>query len=302
MAHAFLKPSTISSAMLGLLEREIVLPRLVWRFGQADFTGQANDTMTIRVPARLTARDYEWRTRTAEIQTDDLTETKVNVTLNKHPYSAVKCTDEELTLDIKDFGAQVGAPQVRAVAERLENYLVAEMTASAPQTTLTLDPANPVHTIIDARQALNKAFVPNGDRVLVVDPEIESALLKTEQLLRVDASGSDSALRDATIGRIAGFTAVVSNALPAGTAYAFHKTAFVLATVAPTVPDGVTMGRSATYQDLGMRWIRDYDARFLQDRSIVSTFAGVAHVADGPDDADVDVLPEFVRAVRITAA
>ena len=45
---------------------------------------------------------------------DELTETKVDVTLDTAVYSAVPVTDEELTLDITDFGAQILEPQVRA--------------------------------------------------------------------------------------------------------------------------------------------------------------------------------------------
>src|SRR5688572_10574306 len=106
MANTFLKPEVIARTALQLLQREIVLPRLVWRFGQADFQGAKDDTITLRLPAVLTARDYEWRTRTAAIVIDDLTEVGVDVTLDTHPYSAVAITDEQLTLDIVSFGGQ----------------------------------------------------------------------------------------------------------------------------------------------------------------------------------------------------
>jgi hypothetical protein len=48
---------------------------------------------------------------------------------------------------------------------------------------------------------------------------------------------------------------------------------------APIIPAGVTFGAGVSYQGLALRFIRDYDSAFLQDRAIVSAFAG-AEVLD----------------------
>lgn len=302
MANSFLAAQTIARTTLGLLQREIVLPNLVWQNPIASFSGQLSDTVSVRLPARLTARDYEWRTRSTAITVDDLAETKVDVSLDTHLYSAVQVTDEELTLSISTFGEQVLAPQVRSVAERLENKVAAEMTGADYLTSheITLDTTEPFNTAVDARALLNLQNVPQGDRALVLGANMESAFLKSQHFNRADQSGSDSALREALIGRVAGFPVFVSNALPANTGIAFHRTAFVLSTAAPQVPDGVTYGSRQSHEGLAMRWIRDYDAQYLRDRSIVSTFMGTNHIPDLPDDADADATPEVVRAVKIT--
>ena len=57
MPNTFLKPETIARTGLGLLRRELILPRLVTRLGIEDFRGAKNDTVNVRVPARLAARD-----------------------------------------------------------------------------------------------------------------------------------------------------------------------------------------------------------------------------------------------------
>ena len=267
MAHTFLKPTVIVRTALGLLLREIVL-----------------------------------RDRANQIVTDDLTETKVDVSLDTHVYHAVAVTDEELTLDIADFGAQVLTPQVRAVAEDIEDQVAAEMTAATYPTTLTLDTAKPEDTLVDARAALNKANVPHGDRFAVLGADMESVFLKSEALKRVDASGSDSALRQAEIGPLRGFTIFSSNAIPANQGYAFHRTGYVLSLRAPRVPDGATFGRSESHAAMAMRWLRDYDAAYLRDRSVVSVFTGTNIVADGPDGPDPGTAPDFVRAVKLVMA
>jgi hypothetical protein len=307
--NSFIKPERIAAQALGLLEREIVLPALVWRNAGGDFAGAAGDTISIRVPARTTARTRTLRgTRpTASegegiITMDTLTETKVDVTLDTDVYSAVPITDEELTLDITDFGAQIAEPQVRAIAEGIENALVAEMTAATYATTIYMGaaPTDPYDSIVDARVALNKANVPMSERYLVVGSDFEGILLKSDELHQADKAGSDSALRDATIGRLAGFSqVVVSNALPSDVGFAFHRTAYVLGMRAPAIPTGATFGASRSAFGLSMRWIRDYDFRNVQDRSLFDVYIGTNIVADGPDSADAGTEPDFVRAVKL---
>lgn len=303
MANFFLKATRIAAASLGLLEREIILPRLVWRDAGGDFSGAFGDTISLRVPSRTTARTRTFRGARPSasegngvIVMDDLAETKVDVTLDTAPYSAVAITDEELTLDITSFGEQILRPQVRAVGEAVENAIAAEMVgATYPaghNLTMPTGPTDdPFDTIVDARVALNKANVPMNDRFLVVGADLEGVFLKSDHLNRVDASGTDSALRNATIGRLAGFEAViVSNALPANMGFAFHRTAYVLSMRAPVVPDGATYGASQSFEGLAMRWIRDYDFRNVQDRSLIDTYIGTNIVADGPGTNEVQTV------------
>lgn len=305
MANSYLKAEKISATAIGLLQREIVLPGLVWTNAAGSFKGAAGDTITMRVPARTQARSRTLRGArgTASegngiIQMDELTEHSVDVVLDEAIYSAIPTTDEELTLDITDFAAQILAPQVRAVAEGLENKVADEMvnatyanTVTIPHSKLpdgtTADTANwdVFRGLVSARKLMNMANLPQNDRIIVVGPGMEEAFLNDSHLNRFDASGDSgpgSALRDATLGRIAGFNqVVVSNALPANFGVAYHRTAFVLNLQAPAVPTGVPFGSSQSYQGLAMRYIRDYDFRNVQDRGLVDLYAGTNIIADG---------------------
>jgi hypothetical protein len=292
MANTFLKANRIAGTALGLLEREIMLPGLVWRDAGGDFRGAGGDTISIRVPARTTARTRALRgTRPSAsegngiITLDELTETKVDVTLDTAVYSAVPVTDEELTLDLTSFGDQILGPQVRAVAEGIENAVAAEMTGATYAVNLTIDTTDPYKTLVDAQTALNKSNIPRGDRVVVCGPDVENVILKSDHLARYDQSGSDDALRRARMGQIANFPIYVSNALPSNMAIAFHKTAFVLGMRAPEIPAGVNFGSSQNGYGLAMRWIRDYDFRNVLDRSLVDTYIGTNIVADGSNEA-----------------
>lgn len=292
MANTFIKGTRVVGQALGLLEREIVLPALIWRDAGGSFQGAAGDTISLRVPARTQARTRTLRgarPTTSEgagiISMDDLAETKVDVTLDTAVYSAVPITDEELSLDIEDFGMQIAEPQIRAVAEGVENAVAAEMTGATYATTLTLDTTFPYRTIVDARVAMNKANVPMTERYLVVGADMEGVFLKSDELHQADKAGTDSALRDATIGSLAGFgRVVVSNALPSNVGFAFHRTAYALGMRAPMVPDGATFGASQSAFGLAMRWVRDYDFRNVQDRSLFDTYIGTNIVADGASE------------------
>lgn len=289
MANTLLKAERIAAAALGLLEREIILPSLVWRDAGGSFVGAAGDTISIRIPATTTARSRPLRQARPSasegdgiITMDTLTETKIDVTLDEALYSAIPITDEELTLDITDFGQQILRPQVRAVAEGLENKLAAEMVGANYKTTLALNATDPYQTLVDARVQMNKDNIPLSERTCVVGADLEGVFLKSEHLSMADKAGDSNALRDAAIGRVAGFGPVyVSNALPPNVGFVFHRTAYVLSMQAPVVPTGAVYGTSKAFQSLAMRWLRDYDFRSVQDRSLVDVYAGTNIVADG---------------------
>jgi len=312
MANAFLKPEKLISQGLGLLQRELLLPRLVVRRGIADFKGSKNDTINIRIPSILKGREYEWRTRNTAITTDDLKEFSIPVKLDKHPYSAVGITDEELTLDIDSWGEQVARPQIRAVAELLESYIAEAMVNANYRHSVTYEQPDPetegkdyafYRACVRARKHLNRENVPAAGRKLLCGANVEEAALNSAHLIDVDTSGDDSVLREAVIGRIAGFEVIGNcNSIDPDFAVAFHPTAFALGNVAPEVPDGAKAGAPLEFESLAMRWIRDYDSDHLRDRSVYSAFAGSTSVEDGRDlDLESEdfgeLTEENVRAV-----
>lgn len=283
MANEFLKPEVIAAASLGILQREVVLPQTVTRLGVADFRGAKDDTITMRVPAIRKARTRALRATSALIA-DDLAELGVDVTLDTHVYDLANITDAELTLDIKDFGAQVLQPQIRGVVEELEDTIVGALegaTVGADQTFSGVDESDePYDVFVDARAELNRLNVPRASRFAVLGANVESWALKSDKLSKVNESGSDSALRDATLGRLAGFTTLGSNALDPDAAYFYVSSAIAFALVAPVVPAGATFGQTVSGDGMALRWLRDYDPTYARDRSLVDAFTGASSVED----------------------
>lgn len=280
MANTLLTADIISRTAVGLLTRNLVLPQTVLRVAQTEFTGGNGDTITIRVPVKVAARTQA--TPGAAITYDDITETPVTLSV-AHLYNGVKITDEDLAMNIANFGAQIIDPQVAGVAEGAEDELAAAMNGLAVDESFALvpDPDDTLAAILAARQALSQADVPQGDRYFAVSPEIATRILSVPEFTRADESGSDNSLRNAVIGRLYGFTFVESNALAAGTAVAYHRTSFAMANFAPPVPAGAADGAAMSMSGVALRWVRHYDPDILSDRSVVSTFAGAAAVDAG---------------------
>jgi coat protein Gp5 len=306
--NVFIKAEKVVRTALGMLEREITLPALVWRDAGGSFKGASNDTISIRLPAYVNARSRVLRGG-RPITLDTLAETKVDITLDTDIYKAVAVTDEEMTLDIEDFGLQVLTPIVHSVARGVEDSLGDTLVAADYEVTIPMDDADPYLALVDARTALNNARVPRGNRFLAVGSNIEAAILKSDRLSKFDQSGSDTALREALIGRIAGFTAIGNDSLDPDVAIAAHQTAFVLSMQAPMVPDGVTWGESQSFAGLSMRVIKDYDFLNVQDRVLADVFIGSNTVKDrGTFNADGKFVPSesgsdapiFIRAVELT--
>jgi hypothetical protein len=299
VAHLFEKPSLLVDIGLRQLQRQIVLPALIWTNPIANFGGSSNDTINVKIPAILASRARTFRgTSTARnVTADDLIESVVPVTLDDIIYSAVNLTDEQMTLDIQSFSEQVLLPQANAVAYGIENYVGTNLFTAAPyQSTHFTDPTDTYPSILDARQFLNDSNVPDAGRTLVVGSSFETVLLKDKQLRHFEYSGdqANEALRQASVMNLAGLQVIRSNALAPDEAYLFHRTAFILTNAGPVKPASVQSGASMALQGLACRWISDYDYINLQDRSLLDTYVGHAIVTE-PNGS-------FVRATKLKLA
>lgn len=323
MANTFLKPSKIANTAIGLLYRELVVARTVWTdaINPGEFSGALNDTVNMRIPARRTARKRTLRAGTA-ITNDTSTEFSIPVQLTTDVYNGAPITDEELTLDIVDFATQVLNPQIRAVAEGLEDEIIEEIEGAAYTAGMTLNPnwtefkvgGRTDWYLVAARAAklLDQKKVPASERTLLVGADVKEQIITDDRFVRADSIGSAdavSALRERTIGRIAEFNVVSSVDIDADAAFGYHRTAFVLATRAPVVPRGAvsavvrTMGQAGGamgyWDGVSVRWLSDYDYTNTTDRSLVNAWAGTATVLDPDTPSNPASTKSLMRAVKI---
>jgi len=296
--NTFLTPTVISKVAIGALVQDLVLPRLVNRDVEADFQGGTGTVVNVRIPPTVTgggARTYTQALRDAAtpIVLDRITETTIPVTIGPMLYKGVPVTDEEFTFTLTDFTRQVIEPIVQPVGIGAEALLAAEINSFPASTTIVpaADGSDIHDAILEARMTLDKRYVPKQGRMLIVSPEVEMMLLSDpiNRLVRYQDSGSTEVLREANIGRLYGMPVIGSTELTAKSFVIMTRDAFTFVMRAPSVPAGCTFGQSVSYQGMAMRFIRDYDSAFMQDRAICSVFAGAETL-----DAQ--------RAIRVVAA
>jgi hypothetical protein len=277
---------------LPMLQRQLIAPLVTTMIGGENFKGALGDTVSLKVTegSIATAREYDFRGRTGPIVLDDIFQTGGNfpVKLNTHLYSATGLEDEHFTLDDINFATEVLAPQVTAVAEKMEKKTVAAFRNLSFKHTITVDAADDPHlTALEAKRLMDSEKVaPGAGRFYLVGTDVAAAWLASDRLSKFESTGETGtpALRDAIIGRLSGSPVIEHNGLNPDEAYYFHSSGLLVANVAPVVPRGATAGVSGISKlGYGLRWIQDYDANYLRDRSIVSSFYGVNEVRDERD-------------------
>ncbi|QYW07929.1 major capsid protein [Streptomyces phage Triste] len=319
MTHTVIKPEKIAATAAVALEQSLVVPALFQREGIDQFKGAANDTINVKVEGVLPFRTYDWRSGQVgtpnanggvrkAIEFDEYTEKTVAVSFGGNIYSAVALTDEQRDFDLYGW-AKLVSKQTEAISRGLERGAVDKLLGQNYSVTLggKVSGRDLRGVLIRARDVLNKFRVPAEGRVLLVGTDWEVGLLSDEKLNlagNVGEAEAVAALREATIGRRYGFDIVVSQEVPADAAFALHRSAFIFATGAPTLPQSVT-GGTASANGVAVRWLQDYDAAHLTDRSVINTYKGFREVKDqligidGQGQAFVSEYEHFVRAIKL---
>ncbi|MFQ8759322.1 MAG: P22 phage major capsid protein family protein [Intestinimonas sp.] len=117
MANTFLTPSVVAREALMVLENNLVMANLVHRDYSDEFV-QVGDTVTIRKPAKFTAKNFA-----GAIVRQDASEGSVAVKIDRHRDVSFEVTSREMTLDIRDFSSQLIAPAMRAIAQAVDEDL-----------------------------------------------------------------------------------------------------------------------------------------------------------------------------------
>jgi hypothetical protein len=282
MANTFYNAPQVARTAVALAVEDSYLGATISRNYENDLLGGGGKDLTVnvRVPSALIARERGIDDITNAIVLDSLTESTIPVTLGTHAYSAVALSEGDLSLHLESFAAQVLAPQVAAVVDDVEHAVSAALLAAdgaqTGETLPTYSAADPVAFFIGLRKLLRDRGVPVAGLNVAVGTQVFADLLASSKLQDAAASGSTAALREGQVGRVQGFQIVESTRLDENDVIAYHSDAFTLAVRAPIVPSGVSFGASESSNGYSLRYIRDYDASVLKDRSIVSTFAGVA--------------------------
>lgn len=286
MASTFITPDVVASRGIATLYNSMVLAALVSQDFNSEFGGKIGDTVTVRKPATFTAATFDRNARTTTWQ--DVTEDSIDVTLDTIKHVPIHVTDEQMTLEISDFQAQLLTPAMEALAQAIDGALAEKLVDTAEGAggggTASISSSDATNAFIDARTTLSRNKLPVMDRYAVLSPEGWGATLKTARIIEVDKSGATDALRNSIIGRIVGFETYESQVFGYGAAdagqadgVAFHRSA-VIAVIRPlNKPRGVPAENSAVqnYKGLSLRVIYSYDEEAKQDQVVIDIMYGL---------------------------
>lgn len=214
MPNTFLTSKEIARQALPILENNLVMGGLVYRDLDATFA-QKGDTIQVRKPAAFTAVEFDGDL-TGEFQA--ITETAVDVKLDKIASVDVEVTSKELTLEVPQFQDQVIMPAMAALGQKIDSditslYKDIPYAYGAAGTT-----PDELADIAGVRKVLNENKVPLALRRLVIDPEADAKFNVLDVFAKADASGTTLGLREAALGRKLGFDMYMDQNIKAHTA------------------------------------------------------------------------------------
>lgn len=182
--------------------------------------------------------------------------------------------------DEKD-GSKTGLAKLRESGKEFAGFGAAGVVSVKPADLKATYATDIFRAIRAAHQLLSQRGVPNVDRVLVVGANWEAGLLGNSQLQKVNEAGDQGGLlRNATLGKLFGFTIVSDYTIGANDAFAFQQEGIGLVTRTTAAPRGASFSSTASVDGFTLRYLQDYDPNILTDRAVVDTFAG-AQVIDG---------------------
>jgi len=196
MQNKFLTPEVVANEALMCLQSNLVMADLVHRDYADEFVA-VGDTISIRKPAKFVAKNF---TGTTEPQ--DITEGSVAVKLDRFRDVTVAVTSKELSLDIADFSAQVVQPAMQAIAQAIDEDLLAVAVEKAGFRKAGTKDATDLSDIAAMAKQLDIAKAPVQNRSLVLHPEHKYRYALTENLSNVSYAGDNETLRDALLGKV----------------------------------------------------------------------------------------------------
>jgi hypothetical protein len=200
-----LVPELWAQESLAILEENMVMANLVHR----DFSPLVSaygDVVNTRRPSEFSTKR---KAQSDSIVNQDASSTNVQVPLNQHVYVSFTIKDEEASLSFKELISYYMEPAAMQMARTVDRILCGQVfsyAANAAGKLAGMSSANAKDWILETREKMNinKAY-PNG-RNLVISPQAETEMLKTELFIAANQRGDGgTALEEARLGRVLGF-------------------------------------------------------------------------------------------------
>lgn len=215
MANTTLTADIIAKEALMILENECVMPNLVHRAYEDEFTGNVNgykkgETISIRRPTDFTVRTGA----TAVVQ--DVVEGKTSITIDTQIGIDFKFTSQDLTLQIGDLSERVMKPAMIQLAEYMDRDLLSLYKYFPNHVTI---PSGGIDSFADFVLAGTRAdliAMPKDNRNAILNPTDHDLLLGSQTSLYIN-NVAGQAYREGELGKINGWRTFSSNNIPVHT-------------------------------------------------------------------------------------
>jgi hypothetical protein len=216
------KPEIWSAQLLVALRNALVYaqPDIVNRNYEGEITshGQSVHITTIGDP---TIFDYD---AGDTLNYEDVETAGTDLVIDQAKAFAFKIDDVDKAQALLNPMAQMAQNAAYGLRDKADAYVASLYTGVAAANTIgsTGSPID-IHTsataaydnvLVPLRTKLDRSNIPTEGRYVVVSPEFEGQLLKDDRFVRVDASGTETGLRNGMVGRAAGFDILKSNNTP----------------------------------------------------------------------------------------
>ena len=213
MPNTFITPDIVAAEGLAILRNMCIAKDLIHVDYSKEFVDAIGDTVNVRVPAVLVAKDF-----VDEISAQAATETSIPVKLDRFKDVSVTITSKDATLELKDFSKQIIEPAMVAIAEQVDADILNFMFEKAASTVTRLTTTGTIKDIASLGKALDKAKAPQQGRSLVFGPDHKYVYATIDNLAKASYAGDNLTLRDANLGRLYTMESFMDQNAPASTA------------------------------------------------------------------------------------
>jgi hypothetical protein len=214
-------PEMWANESLMILEESVVMSNLVHR----DFENEVRnfgDVVNTRRPAKFV---HKRKVDADNVVEQDAISANVQVPLDQHNYTSFIIKDGEGSKSFAELVQVYLMPAIQSVGRGVDRSIVGQahrFLSTGPTRRVgglnTMSASNVRERIVDCREQLNVQNVPEDDmRYIVVTPQTEGYMLKTDLFVKSNEAGTSAALRRAEVGQLFGFGIFAANNTPAAT-------------------------------------------------------------------------------------
>jgi hypothetical protein len=181
-----------------VLENNLVMANLVHRAYSPEFQSGRGATVTIRKPATFEATAFS-----TTVAAQNITESSVQVVLDKFYDITAEITSQQLTLDIVSFSEQVLQPMMREHAQKVDYHILNTIYDEvAGHTAVSSTPA--LGDLANLMAQLDIQKTPPTERRVVLHPVTYAKYAALDAIVNADKRGKPLTINEYSIGRILG--------------------------------------------------------------------------------------------------